>query len=135
MMRTTFRLFAAACLFTATLGCQPEQQDPNVSTDLDVELGQPDAVVPVVTVPDSNVTAIGELPDSNVTATGELPEVAEMPDASEQSDAPAVTQTPAVTEVPAVEPVPAADPAPAGEEGAEEGAEVSETEPVPPIVD
>jgi hypothetical protein len=97
-MRTTVRLFAAACLLTATLGCQPEA-DPNVSTDVNVDLGE--STPAQVDTVHSNTTAVGELPHSNVTGTAELPAQTETP---EVTDTPAVEETPAVTEVPATEP-------------------------------
>ncbi len=84
-MRTTFRLFAAACLFTASLGCQPQTEEANTSTEMDIDLGEES---PATSDSFSNTTATGELPDSNVTGGAETPDV---------------TETPAVTEVPAEE--------------------------------
>lgn len=74
-MRTTFRLFAAACLFTVTLGCQPETA-PDTSTDVNVDLGEPDAGTPIE---GSNTTATGEVPQSNTTGAAEVPAVTEVP--------------------------------------------------------
>jgi type IV secretory pathway VirB10-like protein len=95
MMRTTFRLFAAACLLTATLGCQPEADYDN---DLDIDAGE----TPVVTTPDSNITGVAEVPETSETplTTDAFP----VPEATSEAP-PEVTETPTVTEVEPTEPV------------------------------
>jgi hypothetical protein len=92
-MRMTFRLLAAACVLTASIGCEPAG-NPDTSTDVPVEMG------------DSNLTATGETPDSSVTDATETP-AAEVP-----------AETPAAAEAPAAE-APAAE-APAAEAPAAE---------------
>jgi hypothetical protein len=94
-MRTTFRLFAAACLLTATLGCQPEA-DRDAGRDFDIDVGD----TPAVTTPDSNITGVAELPE-----TTETPLTIDAPPAPEATTPPAVTETPTVTEVEPAEPV------------------------------
>lgn len=49
-MRMSLRLLSAACILTASIGCQPAD-NADVSTDLGVEMG------------DSNTTATGEMPE------------------------------------------------------------------------
>jgi|GEM_PF-2381584 len=75
-MRTTLRLFAAACLFAVSVGCQPQNEDVNTSTEMDVDLGE---AAPATSDSFSNTTATGELPDSNVTGEAETPAVTEVP--------------------------------------------------------
>jgi hypothetical protein len=66
-MRMSLRLLSAACILTASIGCQPSD-NTDVSTDLGVEVG-----------------------DSNVTATGEMPEIeSPIADAVESVEAAAV---------------------------------------------
>lgn len=75
-MRTTLRLFAAACLFAVSVGCQPQTDDVNTSTEMDVDLGEE---APATSDSISNTTATGEVPDSNVTGEAETPAVSEVP--------------------------------------------------------
>jgi len=63
-MRMSLRLLSAACILTASIGCQPSDT-ADVSTDLGVEMG-----------------------DSNTTATGEMPEIeSPIADAVESAEA------------------------------------------------
>ena len=101
-MKKTLRLLAAACVLTASIGCQPAD-NPDVSTDIPVEMGE------------SNLTATGETPDSSVTGQFETPaaEVPAEPAAVEAPAEPAAVEAPAE---PAAVEAPAAADAPFVEE-------------------
>lgn len=74
-MRMTLRLLAAACVLTATIGCQPADE-PNLSTDVPVEMG------------DSNVTDAVETP-----APAETPVVEEPAPEAPAAEEPAADAT------------------------------------------
>ena len=93
-MKKTLRLLAAACVLTASIGCQPAD-NPDVSTDIPVEMGE------------SNLTATGETPDSSLTGEAEMP-AAEVPAEPAAVEAPADVEAPAApADAPAVEEKPA----------------------------
>ncbi len=67
-MRISLRLFSAACVLVAAVGCQPAD-DVDTSTDLDFGVDAGEA---------------SDMGDSNLTATGEIPEI-ESPTTTEQA--------------------------------------------------
>jgi len=70
-MRMTLRLLSIACLFAATIGCQPAN-DTDVSTDLGVDAGTMPAA-------DSNITGEAETPAIETPAVEEPAPAIEAP--------------------------------------------------------
>lgn len=101
-MRISLRLFTAACVLAAAVGCQPAE-DADTSTDLDlgVDTGE-----------------VSDMDDSNLTANGEIPEI-ESPTTVEEA-------TEAVEEAAADASEAAASAADAAAEKAEEVKEAAE---------
>ncbi len=60
-MRKSFQLFAAACVLTAAVGCQPADTPTDISVDVPVETG------------DANTTAAAEAPVVEETPAEEAP--------------------------------------------------------------